>query len=158
VVALLNDVFTMCDQLADRFGLEKIKTVGDAYMVVGGLPKEDGTAPLTHAEDVAAMGLAMLEGAATLRAALGIPLELRVGMHVGPAVAGVNGLKNFIYDVWGDTVNTASRMESTGVPGRLHVTSETEARLRHRFELEPRGSTEVKGKGEIETWFIVKER
>lgn len=155
VVTLLNDVFTMCDQLADRFGLEKIKTVGDAYMVVGGLPKGDDSAPLTQAEDVAAMGLAMLEGAATLRTALGIPLELRVGMHVGPAVAGVIGLKKFIYDVWGDTVNTASRMESTGVPGRLHVTAETEARLRPRFELELRGSTEVKGKGEIETWFIV---
>jgi class 3 adenylate cyclase len=158
VVNVLNAVFTQCDRLADRFGLEKIKTVGDAYMVVGGLPDADGRAPATHAEDVAAMGLAMLDGVARLKTSLGLPLQLRVGMHVGPAVAGVIGMKKFIYDVWGDTVNTASRMESTGVPGRLQVAKETQARLRNRFELERRGSTIVKGKGEIETWFIVKAR
>ncbi|MBI3751943.1 MAG: adenylate/guanylate cyclase domain-containing protein [Chloroflexi bacterium] len=158
VVSLLNDVFTMCDRLADQFGLEKIKTVGDAYMVVGGLPDGDGIPRATHAADVAEMGLAMLDGLAALGRARGLPLALRVGMHVGPAVAGVIGLKKFIYDVWGDTVNTASRMESTGVPGRFQVTRETQARLGDRFELEPRGPVEVKGKGVIDTWFLVGRR
>ena len=148
----------MCDRLADRFGLEKIKTVGDAYMVVGGLPGSGLTPRSTHAEDVAEMGLAMLDGLAGLRAAREQPLAMRVGMHVGPLVAGVIGLKKFIYDVWGDTVNLASRMESTGIPGRIQVTAETEARLRDRFQFEPRGLTEVKGKGLVETWLLVGKR
>jgi class 3 adenylate cyclase len=154
VVTLLNDVFTMCDRLADRFGLEKIKTVGDAYMVVGGLPDGDGQPRSSHAEDVADMGLAMLAEVARLGEARGMPLAIRVGMHVGPAVAGVIGLKKFIYDVWGDTVNTASRMESTGIPGRLQVTSATRDRLAAAFGFERRGPIEVKGKGVIETWFL----
>jgi class 3 adenylate cyclase len=166
VVRLLNEVFSTCDRLADQFGLEKIKTVGDAYMVVGGLHHEDarpGTdhaahrAP-THAEDVADMGLAMLEELARIRSGSGAGLQVRVGMHVGPAVAGVIGLKKFIYDVWGDTVNTASRMESTGLPGRLQVTRETRDRLAGSFVLEPRGVVEVKGKGAIETWFVERRR
>ena len=158
VVKLLNDVFTMCDRLVDRFGLEKIKTVGDAYMVVGGLPPGDRHAAQTHAEDVARMGLTMLAELPALGASRAVPLQARVGMHVGPAVAGVIGLKKFIYDVWGDTVNTASRMESTGAPGRLHVSAETAARLRERFIVERRGMVDVKGKGVIETWFVVRER
>jgi len=158
VVALLNDVFTACDRLADRFQLEKIKTVGDAYMVVGGLQGVHGfspAAPATHAEDVAEMGLAIIDEVARLGRERGIPLRIRVGMHVGPAVAGVIGLKKFIYDVWGDTVNTASRMESTGLPGRVQVTPETHDRLQDRFIFERRGPVEVKGKGVIETWFLV---
>jgi len=152
----------MCDELADRHGLEKIKTVGDAYMVVGGLPREpgsDGVAPLASGPaDVADMGLAMLEELARFRDSAGADIEVRIGMHAGPAVAGVIGLKKFIYDVWGDTVNTASRMESTGVPGRLQVTAETRERLVEAFELERRGIVEVKGKGPIETWFVVGRR
>jgi class 3 adenylate cyclase len=169
VVSLLNDVFSTCDRLADEYGLEKIKTVGDAYMVVGGLHHDvagggsDGAVGshgahhrrATHAEDVADMGLAMLGELARLRGGSGAGLQVRVGMHVGPAVAGVIGLKKFIYDVWGDTVNTASRMESTGVAGRLQVTRETHDRLANAFTLEPRGLVEVKGKGAIETWFVV---
>ena len=158
VVALLNEVFTRCDQLADRFHLEKIKTVGDAYMVVGGLQTVYGfeqVAHATYAEDVARMGLAIIDEIERLGRERGLPLEIRVGMNVGPAVAGVIGLKKFIYDVWGDTVNTASRMESTGVPGRLQVTPETRERLRDSFAFERRGSVEVKGKGVIETWFLV---
>jgi len=162
VIDLLNRVFTMCDELAERHGLEKIKTIGDAYMVVGGLPREpglDGVAPLPSGPaDVADMGLAMIEELARFQGNAGADIEIRIGMHVGPAVAGVIGLKKFIYDVWGDTVNTASRMESTGVPGRLQVTAETRERLAEAFELERRGIVDVKGKGPIETWFVVGRR
>ncbi|MBI2781395.1 MAG: adenylate/guanylate cyclase domain-containing protein [Chloroflexi bacterium] len=157
VIDLLNEVFTACDRLAERFRLEKIKTVGDAYMVVGGLQTVYGYAPdahATHAEDVAEMGLAIIDEVDRLGRARGLSLEIRVGMHVGPAVAGVIGLKKFIYDVWGDTVNMASRMESTGVPGRVQVSRETYDRLAGTFEFEPRGLVEVKGKGRIETWFV----
>ncbi len=158
VVGLLNDVFTLFDRLADRFGLEKIKTVGDAYMVAGGLHIGGDGHRSTHAEDVADMGLAMLSEVARLGEKRRMPLQIRVGMNVGPAVAGVIGLKKFIYDVWGDTVNTASRMESTGIPGRFQVTPETQTRLRDWFEFEPRGPVEVKGKGVINTWFLVGRR
>jgi class 3 adenylate cyclase len=162
VVRLLNEVFSTCDRLADRFGLEKIKTVGDAYMVVGGLDHGRHGGPrrhaASHAADVADMGLAMLEELARNEHAAGVGLQVRVGMHVGPAVAGVIGLKKFIYDVWGDTVNTASRMESTGVPDRLQVTRETYERLAGEFEFEPRGVVEVKGKGPVETWFLLGRR
>jgi class 3 adenylate cyclase len=158
VVGLLNDVFSTCDRLADRFALEKIKTVGDAYMVVGGLQDADAAEHprhASHAADVADMGLAMLEELGRYRQPDGTGLQVRVGMHVGPAVAGVIGLKKFIYDVWGDTVNTASRMESTGIPGRLQVTRETRDRLADEFDLERRGIVEVKGKGPIETWLLI---
>ena len=162
VVRLLNEVFSMCDRLVDRFGLEKIKTVGDAYMVVGGL--DQGVQPgaerdhVSSAAEVADMGLAMLDELARHEHAGGSGLKVRVGMHVGPAVAGVIGLKKFIYDVWGDTVNTASRMESTGVPGRIQVTRETYERLGAAFDFERRGMVEVKGKGQVETWLLVGRR
>ena len=159
VVGFLNEVFSTCDRLADRFGLEKIKTVGDAYMVVGGLREDEDEADrerrATHAADVADMGLAMLDELGRYRHPDGTGLQVRVGMHVGPAVAGVIGLKKFIYDVWGDTVNTASRMESTGIPGRLQVTRATRDRLAADFDLERRGIVEVKGKGPIETWLLI---
>ena len=161
VVSLLNDVFSACDRLADHFHLEKIKTVGDAYMVVGGLQSVYGDEPDAHAgnaADVAAMGLAIVDEVERLGRARGVPMEVRVGMHVGPAVAGVIGLKKFIYDVWGDTVNTASRMESTGIPGRLQVTRETRDRLDDAFSFERRGLVDVKGKGQIETWFVTAPR
>ena len=161
VVTLLNEVFTRCDRLADRFHLEKIKTVGDAYMVVGGLQTVYGFEPedhARHAEDVAEMGLAIIDEVESLGREKGLPLRIRVGMHVGPAVAGVIGLRKFIYDVWGDTVNTASRMESAGVPGRVQVTPETRDRLKDAFDFESRGPIEVKGKGVIDTWFLVGRR
>jgi class 3 adenylate cyclase len=162
VITLLNDVFTTCDELTERFGLEKIKTVGDAYMVVGGLEDDQEKAGAHHsagqAAQVADMGLAILDAMAAMGQATGTRLQVRVGMSVGPAVAGVIGLKRFIYDVWGDTVNTASRMESTGVPGRIQVTRETCDRLAPEFELERRGIVDVKGKGPIETWFLVGRR
>jgi class 3 adenylate cyclase len=159
VVTLLNEVFSRCDRLVDRFHLEKIKTVGDAYMVAGGLDAagDAEAAPhATHAGDVAEMGLAIIDEIDQLGRERGIPLQVRVGMNVGPAVAGVIGLKKFIYDVWGDTVNTASRMESTGVPGRLQVSRATYERLADEFEFEHRGMVEVKGKGQLETWFLIR--
>jgi class 3 adenylate cyclase len=153
VVELLNRVFSAFDSLADRYGLEKIKTIGDAYMVAGGLlPGSD------HPEQVAAMGLEMLSEVERLRAASFPRLEVRIGMHIGPAVAGVIGLKKFIYDVWGDTVNVASRMETLGEPGRLHVTESTQRRLQPAFEFEPRGTIEVKGLGPTATYFLVGRR
>jgi class 3 adenylate cyclase len=162
VVRLLNDVFTLCDRLADEFGLEKIKTVGDAYMVVGGLGETSAHAGReihqTHPANVADMALAMLDGLTAYGQAQNLDLQMRVGIQVGPAVAGVIGLKKFIYDVWGDTVNTASRMESTGMPGRIQVTRATRDRLADRFDFESRGLVAVKGKGEIETWFLTGRR
>lgn len=153
VVDQLNRVFSSFDSLVDRYGLEKIKTIGDAYMVAGGLLMGSD-----HPEQVATMGLEMLSEVERLRTALFPGLEVRVGMHVGPAVAGVIGLKKFIYDVWGDTVNVASRMETLGEPGRLQVTESTYHRLRHAFEFEPRGTIEVKGLGPTATYFLVGRR
>jgi class 3 adenylate cyclase len=159
VVHLLNDVFTRCDELADRFGLEKIKTVGDAYMVIGGLPRgSDDSSPASTAADVASMGLAIVDELGRVQHPAGTGLEVRVGLNVGPAVAGVIGIRKFIYDVWGDTVNTASRMESTGVPGRIQVTTEARDRLADQFEFERRGFVDVKGKGQVETWFLVRRK
>jgi class 3 adenylate cyclase len=151
VVDLLNDVFNATDRLVDHYGLEKIKTIGDAYMVVGGLPEPSQD----HAERVADMALALSDELARIRNAAGETLSARMGIHVGPAVAGVIGSKKFIYDVWGDTVNTASRMESHGIPNRIQVTEPVFRRLNGRFRFEHRGEIEVKGKGLMETWFLL---
>ncbi len=148
VIELLNTLFSAFDDLADRHGLEKIKTIGDAYMVVGGLPQPRPD----HAEAVAGMALEMLDAGSSI-AAKG--LNLRIGMDLGPVTAGVIGRRKFAYDLWGDAVNTASRMESQGVAGRIQVTPAVEARLRHHFAFQPRGPVEIKGKGLIETYFLV---
>lgn len=154
VVRLLNRVFSEFDTLADKHGLEKIKTIGDAYMVAGGLPERSAD----HAEVVARMALEMQQVMGSFAAELGEPLELRIGINTGPVVAGVIGRKKFIYDLWGDTVNTASRMESHGTPGRIQVTEAVRARLAGRFDFEPRGEIEVKGKGAMEVYYLVGER
>jgi class 3 adenylate cyclase len=151
VVQVLDDLFSALDTLAERYQLEKIKTVGDAYMVVGGLPEPRPD----HAQAVADMALAVREEVARHLDPAGEPLAVRIGIDTGPVVAGVIGRRKFSYDLWGDTVNTASRMESTGVPGCIQVTERTYRRLRDGFRLERRGSIEVKGKGEMTTWFLV---
>jgi class 3 adenylate cyclase len=150
VVRLLEDVFGRFDTLAARHGLEKIKTIGDAYMVVGGVPEPRPG----HVEAIAEMALDMLAavGEAT---AEGRPVDVRIGIDVGPVIAGVIGRRKFAYDLWGDTVNTAARMESHGLPGRIHVSSRVESALRGRYRFERRGGVEVKGKGELATYFLV---
>lgn len=151
IVDLLNGVFTAFDKLADKYGLEKIKTIGDAYMVAGGLP----TPRPDHAEAVAAMALDMRDALRAWNEERGTGLEVRIGIHTGPAVAGVIGIKKFIYDIWGDAVNTASRMESHGLPGEIQVSEETYKRIRGRFDLRPRGVIPVKGKGEMCTFILL---
>ena len=151
LVTVLNDVFTVFDRLVERHGLEKVKTIGDAYMVVGGMPEPSGD----HVERVAAMAIDLADQVAANEAASRLGIRFRVGIHCGPIIAGVIGTKKFIYDVWGDTVNVASRMESLGIPGRIQVTAAVEQRLRDRFRFEPRGIIDVKGKGPTPTWFLV---
>jgi adenylate cyclase len=151
VVRVLNGLFSVFDQLAKQRGLEKIKTIGDAYMVVGGLPDPRPD----HAVTVADMALAMREEIAGRVDPSGGPLAVRIGIDTGPVVAGVIGTSKFSYDLWGDTVNTASRMESHGVAGCIQVTARTYERLRDGFRFERRGPIHVKGKGEMVTYFLV---
>ena len=151
LVATLNELFLVFDRLARRQGLEKIKTIGDAYMVAGGLPEPRAD----HAEAVAEMALAIREEVARRSDPGGRPLQVRIGIDSGPVVAGVIGASKFAYDLWGDTVNTASRMESHGVAGCIQVTERTYRRLRDRYRFERRGPVPVKGKGEMVTWFLL---
>jgi class 3 adenylate cyclase len=150
-VQVLDDLFSALDGLAERHGLEKIKTVGDAYMVVGGLPEPRPD----HARAVADMALAVREEVARHLDPAGEPLAVRIGIDTGPVVAGVIGRRKFSYDLWGDTVNTASRMESTGMPGCIQVTDRTYRRLGDGYCFERRGPIQVKGKGKLVTWFLV---
>jgi len=149
VVTALDDIFSTFDDLAERLGLEKIKTIGDAYMVVGGVP----TPRTDHATAVAQMALAMQRAVEGRRLGRGA-LSIRIGIHSGPVVAGVIGKRKFLYDLWGDTVNTASRLEAHGLPGEIQVSAATRALLEGRFELVPRGTIPLKGKGEVETWLL----
>lgn len=151
LVALLNEIFSTFDYLAEQHGLEKIKTVGDAYMVVGGLP----TPRPDHARAIAEMALDMQTAIAAFNQANGENLSIRIGINTGPVVAGVIGAKKFSYDLWGDTVNLASRMESHGLPGHIQVTAATYERLRERYDFEERGCVSVKGKGEVRTYLLL---
>lgn len=150
MVALLNRVFTPFDELAEELGLEKIKTVGDAYMVVGGLP----TPRPDHLEAVVEMALRMREEVTRHTVAGHGPLQMRFGIHTGTVVAGVIGKRKFSYDLWGDTVNVAARMEAHGIPGEIHVTAEVRHRLDGHYRFQSRGPIEVKGKGTMETFLL----
>jgi adenylate cyclase len=154
VVTFLNDVFSVFDNLADKHGLEKIKTIGDAYMVAGGVPNKRPD----HAEAMGRMALDMLSEVSNVWTPEGGDLRLRIGIHTGPAVAGVIGRKRFIYDLWGDTVNIASRMESQGLPDRIQVSEATYQKLRKDFMLEKRGMLHIKGKGQMITWLLTAQK
>ncbi|MEP0751189.1 HAMP domain-containing protein [Trichocoleus sp. Lan] len=151
LVNLLNQIFSAFDQLAEQHGLEKIKTIGDAYMVVGGLP----ILRTDHAEAIAEMALDMQKAIDCFNAVNGEEFNIRIGINTGPVVAGVIGLKKFIYDLWGDTVNTASRMESHGVTGSIQVTAATYQLLQDKYQWKERGAIQVKGKGEMMTYLLI---
>lgn len=154
LVERLNEVFTAFDAKCAALELEKIKTIGDAYMVVGGVPERRAD----HAVAVVKMALAMREVLAEQRERHGDSLDVRIGVHSGPVVAGVIGTRKFAFDVWGDTVNTASRMESHARPGHVQISDHTRALVEGHFELEDRGSIDVKGKGSMRTWFVLSEK
>ncbi|MBD2040449.1 adenylate/guanylate cyclase domain-containing protein [Microcoleus sp. FACHB-672] len=151
LVNLLNDIFSTFDRLAEQHGLEKIKTIGDAYMVVGGLPVPSAN----HALAIAEMALDMQDAIAQFNTQREQPFSIRIGINTGPVVAGVIGTHKFTYDLWGDTVNIASRMESQGIIGKIQVTSATYERLRERYKFEDRGLIDVKGKGEMRTYLLL---
>lgn len=148
LVALLNQIFSVFDGLSDRHGLEKIKTIGDNYMVAGGLsvPRAD------HTEAIAAMALDIQQAISQFHVDGSEPLCLRIGINTSPVVAGVIGTKKFIYDLWGDAVNTASRMESHSLPSKIQITETTYQRLKGKYQMEERGVINVKGKGEMLTY------
>ena len=151
LVRFLDRLYTTFDRLVDRHGLEKIKTTGDSYMAVSGVP----TPRPDHAEAIAALALDMSRAVSDLRDPRGNPVPLRMGIASGPVVAGVVGARRFFYDVWGDAVNVASRMESTDIAGRIQVPQNVFEQLRHAFVLEERGEIEIKGKGLMRTWYLI---
>jgi adenylate cyclase len=154
LVRFLDALYTDLDALVDRHGLEKVKTSGDSYMVVSGVPepRED------HLEALACLALDMAESVAGLVDAEGRAVPLRIGLASGPVVAGVVGARKFFYDVWGDAVNVASRMESTDVEGRIQVPNDVYERLLGQFTFEERGEIDVKGKGLMRTWYLLGRR
>ena len=151
LVDVLNEIFTKFDNITDHRGLEKIKTIGDSYMAAAGLPL-----PMhNHAEQAAHAAFDMLEAMERFNQKNDYKFEIRVGMNSGSVVAGVIGVRKFLYDIWGDVVNTASRMESQGVPGKIQITDSTQIRLGQRFITQNMGYKDIAGKGAVNTWFLV---
>lgn len=151
VIDFLSRLFGEFDALAEKHGLEKIKTIGDCYMVAGGMPeKSEG-----HAQSMADMALDMIAASQALAADFDDQLSIRIGLHVGPAMAGVIGRNKPYYDVWGDTINVASRMESSGLPGRIQITPEVKDILGAHYDFESRGMVDIKGKGPMDVYFLV---
>ncbi|MFN5925638.1 MAG: adenylate/guanylate cyclase domain-containing protein, partial [Pseudanabaena sp.] len=151
LVNILNEIFSEFDYLAEQYSLEKIKTVGDSYMVVGGLPLPSND----HAESIAEMALEMQSSIKKFKRGDDSQFSLRIGIHTGHAIAGVIGTKKFIYDLWGDTVNVASRMESYGIAGCIQVTEATYQLLKDKYYFEQRGMINIKGKGEMSTYLLI---
>jgi guanylate cyclase len=150
MVEMLNEVFSYFDLLTEKYGLEKIRTIGDNYMVAAGVPRPRPD----HAHVLALMALEMNTYIVNRRSADGATLQFRIGMNSGPAVAGVVGSTKFHYDIWGDPVNTASRMESNGVPGKIQIAPGMHELIKGDFICTPRGMIEIRGKGLLETWFL----
>ena len=150
LVRMLNEIFTAFDNIVESHRVEKIKTIGDCYMMVGGLPNHRDD----HAHVVADAAIEMVEALKRINEKNGTELAMRIGIHSGPVVAGVIGKIKFTYDLWGDTVNVASRMESSGMPGRIHLSEQTRATLDSHFILEERGMVECKGLGQVKTFFL----
>ena len=153
LVSRLNDIFSIFDNLANQYGLEKIKTLGDGYMVAGGIPLPNPQ----HAEAIARMALDMQKSIALFPHENVEPLKIRIGIHTGAVIAGVIGTQKFAYDLWGDTVNIASRMESHGIEGRIQVSDVTYKLLENKFQFEERGFIEIKNKGDMNTYFLIDE-
>lgn len=149
LVEMLNEVFTHLDALVEKYGVEKIKTIGDCYMAAAGIPRPRSD----HAHALAALALD-IQAYVSQNAFAGLPLRFRVGINSGPVIAGVIGSKKFIYDLWGDAVNVASRMESHGNAGEIQITRETYELIKADFICEPRGSINIKGKGDMEVWHL----
>lgn len=150
LVDMLDEIFSAFDLITEKHGLEKIKTIGDCYMLAGGVPQPRAD----HALATVRAAFEMIDLLNEFRARTGSELNMRIGVHSGLVIAGVIGVRKFTYDLWGDTVNVASRMESTGQPGRVHVSPQTAELLRGHYELEARGLIEVKSLGEVETYFV----
>jgi guanylate cyclase len=151
VVELLNEAFSYFDSLVDKYNVEKIRTIGDSYMVVSGVPRRRSD----HAQSLVHMALDMREYLATHTFQNGQRLSFRIGINSGPVIGGVIGKRKFVYDVWGDAVNIASRMESHGMSGTIQITRATYELIKNEFACESRGTVDVKGKGEMEAWLVL---
>jgi len=150
LVQLLNGYFSAFDSIVDRFGLEKLKTIGDSYMCVGGLPHETSSHPI----DAVLAAMQMIGAMREFNRNSNVKMEVRIGIHTGPVVAGIIGMQRFAFDIWGETVNFSSRMESSGMPGRINVSEKTYSRIKDFFACEHRGKVPTKEGKEYDMYFV----